>query len=417
MYKLWVSIKKEFFLLASDRIGLALMFLMPTILVFLMTIVQDSTFRLVNENKMDVLVVNNDQGEQGAALVELLRESKMFVIETNNGLPESKVPKALLEEDKIVALYIPEDFSERLESKARRLSGLMLEEFGLEPEAPYPDRTAPPPVTFYHDPVLQENYTASLVNVVHSFLDILESEILIAALYHDLGAENTSDSLRAEMMATRVPIQAVPAKENNDMTIPNATQHNVPAWTIFAMFFMVAGLGGNIVSEKVSGSFMRLKTMPTSFRVVLGGKVIVYMAAGVLQTLIIFSIGSFIFPYLDLPPLSFPDNPLPFMVMIVMSAMAAVSFAMMIGALTNSYTQANGLGSVLVVIFAGLGGIWVPYFVMPDYLQTAALFSPMYWCLEGFYVLFLKGGSWAALSKIILFLFVFTVVCHSITWA
>ena len=46
---------------------------------------------------------------------------------------------------------------------------------------------------------------------------------------------------------------------------PNATQHNVPAWTIFAMFFIIMSLGGSVVREKVSGSFIRLKTLPTNY--------------------------------------------------------------------------------------------------------------------------------------------------------
>ena len=59
--------------------------------------------------------------------------------------------------------------------------------------------------------------------------------------------------------------------------ILNATQHNVPAWTIFAMFFVVMSLGSSIVREKLSGSFIRLKTLPTNYFIALISKQITYL--------------------------------------------------------------------------------------------------------------------------------------------
>jgi len=53
--------------------------------------------------------------------------------------------------------------------------------------------------------------------------------------------------------------------------VPNASQHNVPAWTIFAMFFVVISLGGALYGE-VERSFIRLKTLPTNYLVALLSK-------------------------------------------------------------------------------------------------------------------------------------------------
>ena len=49
--KLMASIKKEILLLFSDKVGLSIMFLMPLLLVFIITIIQDSVYKMVNENK------------------------------------------------------------------------------------------------------------------------------------------------------------------------------------------------------------------------------------------------------------------------------------------------------------------------------------------------------------------------------
>lgn len=149
---------------------------------------------------------------------------------------------------------------------------------------------------------------------------------------------------------------------------------------------------------------------------VLGSKVIVYVIVALLQVALIFSLGKFTFPFIGLPELIFPSNFLAFIVVVVLSSLSAVSFALLVGTITTTQVQANGLGAVLVIIFAAIGGIWIPIFVMPEFMQTVAMFSPLYWCLEGFYILFLQDGDWNALLPVILFLLLFIIACQGITF-
>jgi ABC-2 type transport system permease protein len=182
------------------------------------------------------------------------------------------------------------------------------------------------------------------------------------------------------------------------------------------MFFMVISLGTNIVKEKINGSFIRLKTMPTSFAAILFSKVMVYLLVAIIQVTVIFSVGIFLFPFINLPKLVLPDNMLLFLFVVILCSYTAVCFALMIGIISKTVEQANGVGAVSVIIFAALGGIWVPVFVMPDYLQVISRFSPLYWCLDGFYVLFLKGGNWNELYKVIISLTVFIVIFQAVTF-
>jgi len=52
MYKLWATIKKDVRVLLRDKVGLTFMFLMPIMLAIIITAVQNSTFELVNDNKI-----------------------------------------------------------------------------------------------------------------------------------------------------------------------------------------------------------------------------------------------------------------------------------------------------------------------------------------------------------------------------
>lgn len=416
MYKVWASIRKEFLQLVSDKVGLTLMFVMPLLLVFIITIIQDSAYKLVNENKISVLISNQDKGNQGERLAELLGESGLFDATVNNKLDSTSLKKALLDGDELTALYIPENFTEILDAKASKISGTMLAEFDLGDESieemPMPESR----LDFYHDPILQENYSYSVMNMISSFMDGMESELMIEKLFLDMGAEGAPEGLKKQIMESRTQIRRVAATSSGRAMLPNSTQHNVPAWTLFAMFFMVVSLGNNVVREKVNGSFLRLRTMPSNIAIVFLGKMFVYTTVAVLQVTLIFSIGSLLFPMMELPELVMPSNFFAFGLVILLCGLAAVSYAMMIGALAKTPEQANGVGAVSIVIFSAIGGIWVPTFVMPEFLQQLSKISPLSWCLEGFYILFLKDGSFADLMSPIFFLLIFILSCFAVTF-
>lgn len=414
MFKLWVAIKKEFQILMHDKAGLALMFGMPLLLVYVITIIQDSAFKIVNENKISILVVNKDNGKEGQKLVSLMQESGLFDLSQKNDVEDVK--SLLQEEDYLTSLVIAPDFTEKITQKADLVSATMMEELGLGEPSGLPKKIDLPALEFYHDPVLQENYCFSIMNMVDAFLKSIEGELFINQLCQQLELEESPKQLKESMINNRVPIKRMVATASETEKIPNSTQHNVPAWTIFAMFFMVVSLGNNIVKERLNGSFIRLKTMPTSFALVLGAKMLLYLGAAVAQVVLVFSMAKLTFPLLGLPELTLPSNLLGLLVMVLWSGLAAVSYALLVGTIVATQEQSHGFGSMSIVILAAIGGIWVPSFVMPEYMQTISMISPLNWCLEGFYVLFLKGGLWSELQMVIIGLSFFITVCLIITY-
>ena len=69
------SVRKERLLLQRDKAGLAMLFLMPAALVLIMTLLQDSTFRVLEEKKIPVFVINCDQDTFGLNIVDGLKHS------------------------------------------------------------------------------------------------------------------------------------------------------------------------------------------------------------------------------------------------------------------------------------------------------------------------------------------------------
>ncbi|MCE7059649.1 ABC transporter permease [Dyadobacter sp. CY343] len=416
MFKLFSSLRKEFLLLINDKTGLALMFLMPLLLVFIITIIQDSAYKMVNENQIPLLVVNHDKGGEGDKLVKALKSSSLFKIDSQDQIPQQSLRSELLARGKMIALFIPEKFSAGLESNAGDVSNILMDDLGLEYDSIAKDKVDMPRLSFYHDPVLQDNYSQSVMGIVQSYMSMIENSLMIDRMYANMDLGDKSEVLKKKMILNRVKIDQIVASNNNSTALPNSTQHNVPAWTIFAMFFMVVSLGSNIVKERVNGSFLRLKTMPTTFMLVMFSKMAIYVVVAVFQVSLTFSMGIWILPKLGLPTLSVPNNFLALIAVVFVSSMAAVSYALMIGAFSKTEQQANGFGAISIIIFGAIGGILVPTFVMPGFMQYASNFSPLHWCLEGFYVLFLKGGSWKELGLVFSFLGIFILICQLATY-
>jgi ABC-2 type transport system permease protein len=100
----------------------------------------------------------------------------------------------------------------------------------------------------------------------------------------------------------------------------------------------------------------------------------------------------------------------------LMSGWCAVSFAIC-GVLAQTQEQANGVGAVSIVLLAAIGGLLVPSFAMPDSFRALLRFSPLHWCLEAFYGLFLEGGKLSDILINILPLFTITIFLQLVALA
>lgn len=394
MYKLWATIQKDIRILTRDKVGLTLMFVMPVVLAIVITAIQNSTFELVNDNKVPLLLCNRDTGAASRQLVQAIQKIGMFEVKQVTGREnEQEITDRMHAKDALVAIVVPAHFSATMNEKAKNISGKALNNFGVQPDTVKTAVVAIEPVTLYYHPVLQQSFRSSIQGALRSALQLVENKQILQSLYFSLNEKELPASFENEIVQNQAGINEIPISRNGSRNIPNATQHNIPAWTIFAMFFIVISLGSSVVREKLNGSFIRLKTLPTSYLVALLSKQITYVAVTLVQTAAIFSIGVWLFPLLGLPALNIPADTLGLLIVTVICGWCAVSYAICIGVFAQTQEQANGFGAVSIVLLAAIGGILVPSFAMPASFQGIMKASPLHWCLEAFYGLFLEGGK------------------------
>src|SRR5690606_34531114 len=155
----------------------------------------------------------------------------------------------------------------------------------------------------------------------------------------------------------------------DESAIPNAVQHNVPAWALFAIFFIVVPLSINIVKEKSQGTMVRISTSPTSYGLFLLGKTITYLIISLIQFYLMLLVGIFVFPYLGLHAFEVNGYFVLLSAIALFSGLAAIGMGILIGTVATTQEQSAPFGATLTVVQAAIGGVWVPVFIMPPLMQ------------------------------------------------
>jgi ABC-2 type transport system permease protein len=204
-------------------------------------------------------------------------------------------------------------------------------------------------------------------------------------------------------------------KDERSFKVPSAVQQNVPAWLVFSMFLIVIPLSNTFISERGQGTLMRLKSMNVSRFALITGKMVPYLFINAVQVIVMIAIGIYVVPFFGGTSLTLGDS-LGGLILIAASvSFCAISLALLIASVAGTTEQATTIGGVLNIIFAAIGGIMVPKFVMPRFMQDLAIFSPMSWGLEGFLDIFLRNGSASDVLPESLSLFIFGGVMLMLT--
>lgn len=417
MYKLLMSIYKEVLLLKRDPGGLVILFVMPLFLIITITLIQDSTFKTATESRIPILLVDNDKGEVSKMVLNNLDGSSSFsVITKEKGKPidEAFAKEKVFEGKYQLAIIIPEQLSAGLQAKVDENVAKIMEGFGtadtLTATTPV-QKNEPKEVRLYFDPASQTAFKSAVKSTVDKMISQIETRSIYDAFSKQLGEESTAAFKQESYISFK---EIVPMFENKAM-VPNSTQHNVPAWTLFAMFFIVVPLSINIVKEKNQGTQIRLRTNPVSYATVIAGKTITYLIICMLQFYLMVAVGVYLFPHIGLPALGLNGTFLLMSIVALFSGFAAVGFGILLGTLAKTQEQAAPFGSTSVVILAAMGGVWVPVFAMPKIMQYIAKASPMNWGLEAFYDVLLRNNTLLGIVPQLAALFLFFMAMVAIS--
>ncbi|PQA93513.1 ABC transporter [Chryseobacterium shigense] len=410
LYKLWRSFVKEILLLKRDIGGIVIIFVMPLLLIITITLIQDSTFKNLEGSKIPIIFIDNDKSEVSKNIKKELETGKTFQLLTN--YTEKTAQEAVFSGEYQMAIVIPENLTKDLNSNIDSKVQTIVSSFGLEGDSAAVKKSAPKTkdIHLYFDPATNVGFKNSVMNSVNKMVFEIENKKIYKAFQDQLGTEENLEENK-----NLISFKEITPKKGIIDVMPNSVQHNVPAWTLFAIFFIVVPLSINLVKEKSQGTSVRARISPTPYFVHILGKTFTYLIICIIQFLLMVAVGIYLFPYMDLPAFDVSGKMFQLIVVTLFSGLAAIGFGVLLGTIADTQEQSAPFGATSVVVLAAIGGIWVPVFLMPEFMQTVAKFSPMNWGLNAYYDIILRNSGIGGIAKELVFLFLFYIAMVAIS--
>jgi ABC-2 type transport system permease protein len=383
---------KELKVVWLDREALLLLFAMPMFFILVMSFALQGVFEAgTKERPVEVLVVNQNGGPLAEhAIADLKRIEGLVLIETAGraSLSLEKAEAWIRQGDYSLALAFGAGFSERILQ---------------DPGSSEGEKAA---VYLISDPATNLQLLASVKSVIRS---TIERRVVSATLPQRMrkAVENSvsefpsgfslsnqnmekqfekilEDTTQGSPDDSRVVFVSVSPKGFSAGRRPTATEQNVPAYTIFGVFFIVLTLASSFLREKQDGTFQRILAVPLSKTALLIGKLLPYYVVNLIQLGLMFAVGVILF---DMKP-----GYLPALILVSMAlAAAANGLGLLVAALGKTEAQVNSLSVLFAITLAALGGMMVPAFIMPGFMKTLSLFTPHAWALAGYHDVIIRG--------------------------
>jgi ABC-2 type transport system permease protein len=414
--RILAHINKELLMLVRDRGGLALLFLMPVCLVCIMALVQDAPFRDFSEQQVHVLFRDLDGGSVGGSIKDGLEKAGPFVltdVSADGTMNDSVFQNLVRSGDYQVGIVVPMGASEVMRIGSQSVVAKFFDPAneGDTHAAPHQDSAF---VKVLVDPVVKKAFRELVTSQLGRILASLSADRLLADMTTQLevltGKELEPFKVQEPFIGVRQEMAG--SELSGTRVAADSTQHNVPAWTIFAMFFSVVLLAGNMVKERDSGCMVRLLTMPGGAAERIAGRMIAFLMVCVSQATLLFTIGVFLMPFLGLAALDLNGINWAMLLLVTLAVGGAgTAFGVLVGSFSMTQQRSAVFGSISVVILAAIGGIWVPLYLMPDAMRMFGKLSPLNWSMEAYNVVLLRDGSIADLWPFLVPLLVFTTIC------
>ena len=375
---------KELKVLWLDREALVLLFAMPIFFILVMTFALEGVFQAGSKgHPIEIVVVHKNGGPiADRAIADLRRMEGFILIQTYDGmaLTSEKAEQLIYKGAYPLALVFPEGYTEQVLKTTN------------DPEK---EKVI---VYLISDPAINFQLLATVKGAIQG---AIERQVLLARFPQRLkerlgtfgGMEGQLENLIGEHERSGVVFIHTFPKGFNVARRPTSTEQNVPAYTIFGVFFIVLTLASSFLQEKKDGTFQRILTAPLSKAALLIGKLLPYYFVNLIQIGLMFSIGVVVFgvklgDFAALAIISFA------------LAAAANGLGLMVAALGKTEAQVNGLSVLLAITLSALGGMMVPTFIMPDLMKTLSLFTPQAWALAGYHDIIIRGlGTKDVLSE------------------
>jgi ABC-2 type transport system permease protein len=329
-----------------------------------------------------VVLVNQDGGQLGDALVAVFQSADLAQLVTPAVLADAAAARQQVDADKAAAaVIIPAGFTDSI----------------IPPVGADASRSGPTvAVELYANPTSPTS--ASVIQtIVERFLGQVEvgrisgqvavTQLLQAGLIQPQDAAGVGAQIGAGQGTTggnATPISVKTTANRGEGIRFDPLAYMAPGMALMFLMFATALGGRSFLLERSQGTLPRLLVSPITAGQVLAGKTIGTYLTGVVQMLILIGASALLFS------LRWGDW-LGVLALVLTAVVAATGWGMVITALAQTPGQVMSIGSAITLLFGILGGTFINMDAMPAWFRLVARITPNAWGLDGFTTLALGG--------------------------
>jgi len=166
--------------------------------------------------------------------------------------------------------------------------------------------------------------------------------------------------------------------ETDTRAMANSTEHASAGQIVTWVQITLLGAAEVLVDERLRGTLKRMLIMPTSRALILGGKVLATVLAGLLQIAILLVGGAVVFK------VGWDKAPLAVAVVSIAFALAVSGMGLLMATLVKTSGQAGSAVVAVSMTTAALGGAWFPLEVTPPLFQRIVQILPSTWAMRAY---------------------------------
>ncbi len=151
---------------------------------------------------------------------------------------------------------------------------------------------------------------------------------------------------------------------------------------VMFLLFSAAGAGGALIEEVESGTLDRVLSTRVTMTQLLLGKIVYLSTVAIVQLTVMFAWGEIFFG------LELHRHMPGFLVMTLVTALAASAFGLVLAAMSRTRMQLVALSNLLILSMSALGGSMVPRVFLSETVQKIGLVTLNAWAIDGFMKVF-----------------------------
>ncbi len=167
----------------------------------------------------------------------------------------------------------------------------------------------------------------------------------------------------------------------------NAYSHSFCGMTLQYLLFWGVDSGLLLLRERRQGIWRRLRAAPVSGTTLLTGKALGTALVALAQIAVTFTVGALVFG------VRLTGSPVGFALMAFSAALLSAATGLLVAAAGGNEARARSVAILVILTLSLLGGLWLPAFLLPEWVQKLALALPTTWAARG-----LEGVIWQGMG-------------------